>query len=141
MIIKSKQFIQYLYAHSLVRYIFVGGSSFVIDFGLLVLLHGHFAINLAVATTISYWVAIVYNFTLNRQWTFSAKDKTDLQKHLAFYLILLGFNYVFTLVFISLASHHIHYTLAKILAVAIQTTWTYYVYKTRVFVSSATGSS
>ena len=125
----------FLYRHSFVRYVFVGGSTFIIDLGLLVVLHEHLNLPLAVATTISYWTAIAYNFTLNRSWTFSATDKKNLSKHLIFYLALLGFNYLFTVIFVSVASHHINYALAKVIAVAIQIPWTYYLYKTKVFVS------
>lgn len=103
-----------------------------IDLGLLVLLHGHLKIAVPIATTISYWVAIAYNFALNRQWTFNAKDKSDLSKHATLYLILLGFNYLFTLVFVIVASHYINYALAKIFAVGVSVSWTYFVYR-RIF--------
>lgn len=98
-------------------------------------MHGHFDINLQIATTLSYWTAITYNFTLNRQWTFSAADKANLSKHIMLYLLLLGFNYLFTLVFVSIGSYYINFALAKVLAVGIQISWTYYIYKTKIFVS------
>ena len=52
-----------LYNHHFVRYVFVGGTTFIIDLGLLVLLHGFLHVNLAIATSIAYWVAIAYNFS------------------------------------------------------------------------------
>lgn len=133
----DKNLLLFFYEHHFVRYLVVGGSTFVIDFGLLFLLHGKAHIRLAIATSISYWVSIAYNFLLNRSWTFSARDKSDLRKHLSSYLVLLGFNYLFTVIFISVASHHINYLLAKALAVPIQMIWTYFVYKNYIFVSNA----
>jgi len=133
MLLKSKEIAEFLYQHSFVRYVFVGGSTFVIDFVLLVLLHGHLDINLQIATTVSYWTAIAYNFTLNRQWTFSASDKVNFSKHITLYLILLGFNYLFTLAFVSIVSNYINYALSKILAVIPQISWTYYIYKVHIF--------
>jgi putative flippase GtrA len=130
---KTKNFTYFLYQHHLVRYIFVGGTTFILDFGLLVILHQRISINLAVATSIAYWLSIIYNFILNRQWTFSVGEKEKLRKHLSSYLILLGFNYLFTVVSVSLLSHIMYFGLAKVLAVAAQVTWTYPIYKNVIF--------
>lgn len=131
---RVKAYSNYFYTHPLVRYIFVGGSTFVIDLGLLVLLHKKVGLGLAVATSIAYWVAIAYNFFLNRAWTFSIKEMESLSKHLANYLILLGFNYLFTVLFVTILGRHINFALAKAIAVVIQTTWTYKVYKDYIFI-------
>ena len=128
-----KELTTYLYNHHFVRYVFVGGSTFIIDLTLLLYLHDQLDLAVAWATTISYWVAIVYNFILNRYWTFSLSEKNNLHKHLAAYLMLLGFNYLFTVVFVSVVSHHTHVGIAKVLAVTIQITWTYLIYKNYIF--------
>jgi putative flippase GtrA len=135
MVRKTSAFVLYLYRHHFIRYLFVGSTTFIFDFALLFLLHGKASVDLAVATSIAYWVSIAYNFFLNRSWTFSARDKTDLRRHLSTYLILLGFNYLFTVVFVSLASHHINYLLAKAISVAISMSWTYFAYKNYIFTS------
>lgn len=135
MLIKSKVLAVFLYKLSFMRYAFVGGTTFAIDFFLLVLLHGFLAMDLGLATTIAYWTAIVYNFSLNRAWTFSLADREDLKKHTSLYLMLLGFNYLFTLAFVSIVSLLVGFAVAKILAVAISVSWTYYIYKNYIFVS------
>jgi putative flippase GtrA len=128
-----KKFTLYLYQHHLVRYLVVGGSTFAIDLGLLVLLHGFEGVWLPLATAAAYCVAITYNFCLNRWWTFSASEKKSLHEHIIPYGVLLGFNFLFTVLFVSLVSHFINYAVAKVLAVAIQTSWTYFCYKHFVF--------
>jgi len=130
---KSFSLLTYLYRHHFVRYLFVGGSTFVIDFSLLFILHSKAGLSLAVATSVGYWTSIIYNFFLNRSWTFSASEKRSLHKHLLMYGLLLCCNYAFTLLFISIFSHFINYLLAKAIAVAIQMSWTYLVYKNVVF--------
>ncbi len=130
---KTSALVIYLYNHHFVRYLFVGGSTFVIDFGLLFALHGKAHVNLAIATSLAYWISIAYNFSLNRHWTFSQRDKSDLRRHLSTYLVLLGFNYLFTVIFIDLVSHHINYLAAKAIAVLISMSWTYFVYKNYIF--------
>jgi putative flippase GtrA len=132
---RTSAFVLYLYNHHFVRYLVVGGSTFVIDFGLLFTLHGKGHVNLAIATSLAYWISIAYNFSLNRHWTFSQRDKSDLRRHLSTYLVLLGFNYLFTVIFVSLASHSLNYLVAKAIAVAIQMTWTYFGYKNYIFTS------
>lgn len=123
-----------MYAHSFVRYLAVGGTTFAIDFFLLVFLHGVLGVNVLIAATISYWVSIAYNFLVNRFWTFSATEKSGLARHLVLYLLLLGFNYLFTIAFLAVTGHlGMHYTIAKVLAVAIQMTWTYVTYKKVIF--------
>lgn len=104
-----------------------------IDFGLLVLLHGKFKIRIPIATSVSYWVSVTYNFSLNRNWTFSSGENKSLHKHLAAYGVLLAVNYLFTVLFVSFFSSHIPYTTAKVLAVILQTSWTYQIYKRVIF--------
>jgi putative flippase GtrA len=125
----------FLYRHHFVRYLAVGGTTFVIDVGLLFLLHGKAKVNVAIAASISYWVSIAYNFILNRYWTFDAREKESLRRHIVIYGLLLILNYTFVVIVVSLASRH--YIVAKIIAVLIQMIWTYPVYKKVIFVPVA----
>jgi putative flippase GtrA len=132
---KLIQLTHYLYKHHFVRYLVVGGSTFVIDFGILVLLHGKLSVGIAAATSVAYWVSIVYNFILNRYWTFDAREKESLQHHITTYFMLLIFNYFFVVVFVSYASDHINYVVAKAIAVIMQMIWTYPIYKNKIFIN------
>lgn len=126
----------YFFKHQFVRYLFIGGSTFVIDFGLLVILHDILNFNVLVAASISYWTSIIFNFTINRYWTFNSTEKGELKKHIVEYSILLAFNYAFTIGFIAAATGlGLHYTIAKVLAVGLQISWTYYIYKNVIFKS------
>lgn len=133
---KLHSFLAVMYHHHFIRYVFVGGSTFILDFSILFIMHEVFNLSLPLATTIAYWVSIIYNFSLNRWWTFSASENEKLHKHATAYLILLGFNYLFTVIFVSLVSQLIYFGLAKVLAVAIQISWTYYLYKNLIFVTN-----
>jgi putative flippase GtrA len=129
----SDRLFKSIYNHGLFRYVAVGGSTFVIDAGTLYLLHSHAGYGISLSTTIAYWLAVVYNFTLLRFWTFGQTEKKDLHRHLTLYLILLGFNYLFAVLFVSTLSHHIYFLLAKTIATALQTLWNYYIYKNYIF--------
>lgn len=132
----SASWVKY-YNNHVLRYLFVGGTTVIIDTGLLIVFHGLLHINLAIATSMSYWIAVCYNFTLNRRWTFSANENRSLRKHLPPYLILLGFNYAFTVLFVEFFSRIVPYEVAKIISIPIQMTWTYPLYK-RIFRHNST---
>jgi putative flippase GtrA len=99
-------------------------------------LHGKMNVGIAAATSVAYWVSIVYNFILNRYWTFDAREKESLQRHITTYFLLLVINYLFAVTFVSYASNHINYIIAKAIAVIIQMVWTYPVYKHYIFVKN-----
>lgn len=130
---KVKHMSKKVYEHSFVRYVVIGGTTFALDFMLLVVLHGLLGVNLIISTTLAYWTSIAFNFLANRFWTFGATE-TPIIKHLAGYMALLGVNYMFTVLFLSIATHSgVHYTIAKVLAVLIQISWTYVIYKKYIF--------
>lgn len=104
-----------------------------LDFGTIYLLHGELGLNLAGSTSVAYWISMAYNFMLNRYWTFDAREKESLVRHITTYFILLIFNYLFTVAFVSIVGEQINYMVAKALAVAIQMIWTFYVYKKYIF--------
>ena len=130
---KTIDFLCFLYRHHVIRYIFVGGTTFLIDLGVLVFGHEVLGLKIAIATTLSYWVSVIYNFSLNRWWTFSASETKKLHEHALLYGCLLAFNYGFTVIFVSTMSHVIYYGLAKVLATGIQIIWTYPLYKYAIF--------
>jgi putative flippase GtrA len=118
-----------LYNHRFLRYLAVGGTTFIISEGLLVILHGGFKLWLPLATVLAYTVSFVYNFCLNRWWTFSSADSKNLKQHLVPYAALFIFNLVFSAITVPILSHFINYAIAYPLVVILQTTWTYYIYK------------
>jgi putative flippase GtrA len=134
---RTKKAAGYLYRHHFIRYLFVGGTTFILDEGLLILLHGHLDVWLPLALFIAYLVAFIYNFSLNRWWTFSASENKTLKQHMVPYTLLFFFNLAFTVVFVSLASHVINYALAKAIAVVIQVGWNFIIYKYVIFTKTA----
>lgn len=125
----------HLYHKHFVRYLFVGGTTFGLDFGILFLLHGVWDLNLAASTSVAYWISILYNFVLNRYWTFDARERQSLARHISAYFVLLIANYLFVVVFVAFVGMVINYIIAKALAVIIQMTWTYPIYKKVIFVT------
>ncbi len=130
---RIKKILFRLYHIHFIRYLFVGFSTFSIDLGLLYILHGILKINLPIAVTIAYSVAVIYNFTLSLKWTFSNKEKKSLYLHITQYAALLAFNYLFTVTFVSIVGGYISYVIAKIIAYGLLVLWTYPIYRLIIF--------
>lgn len=116
-----------------VRYLIVGGTSFLVDAGLLFILHDIANLSIVIAGSIAFWIGVIYNFTLTRLWTFSVRDKQQLHKHILLYAMLLAFNYISTIILLALLSNVMHFIIAKTLIVAAQTVWNYPIYKFIIF--------
>jgi len=115
------------------RYLLVGGSTFAIDLGLLIFFHGVRRFDLAVATTIAYWMSVIYNFFMNRHWVFNAQRVKSLKEHAFLYGCLLAINYVATVGVISVLSRHIPYEVAKAIIVVVSISWMYPIQKRYIF--------
>jgi putative flippase GtrA len=115
------------------RYLLVGGSTFAIDFGLLIFFHGTLKVDLAVATTIAYWVSVAYNFFMNRHWVFNAQQARSLREHALLYGCLLTFNYIATVGVISILTRFIPYEVAKAIIVVVSISWMYPIQKRFIF--------
>jgi putative flippase GtrA len=117
-------------------YLLAGGSSFLLDFLTLYLLHGVAEIDLAVATTIAYLVGLVVNFAANRYLVFSRAQ--PLGRAAFRYGLLVALNYAATLVIVTtLPQVGISYLLAKVLAVAATLVWNFVAYQRWVFAGTS----
>lgn len=129
----KRNFLAKAYYSSFLRYAFVGATTFILDFFCLLLLHGRLQFPLLAATALSYWISITYNFFLNRYWAFSSDQKNGLRNHLLNYACLLGANFLLNLLVVATLSHVIFYGAAKAVAVVLQISWTYPIYKNVIF--------
>ncbi|MEE8601101.1 GtrA family protein [Euzebya tangerina] len=116
----------------LVKFVVVGVSSAVIDLGLLVSLRELGGVSIPVATTIAFWTALLYNFSLNRAWSFGV---AAVRAPFARYLTVVGLNYLLTLAIVTGGvSLGVPYVLAKIAAIGIGTLGTFVAYDRWVFI-------
>lgn len=117
------------------KFLVVGVISFAIDYGLLLILHDVFDVQLNVATTLAYLTGLVVNFTLNKVWTFSAPKGARQSTVQAFqYGVLVIFNLLATNVIVSVAEAvAIGPELSKPVATAIIMVLNYVVYQRIIF--------
>jgi putative flippase GtrA len=114
-------------------YLVVGGLTVVVDIGLLALLHESFGVPLGVATTVAFGTAVVVNFLLNRT-AMSSWGSRGLTQHALRYGALVVANYVITLAVVTTAGHvGDRYLVAKVVVVAVSTSWNFLLYRHWVF--------
>ncbi|HVE64509.1 MAG TPA: GtrA family protein [Mycobacteriales bacterium] len=117
---------------SLARYLLVGGLSFGVDAGLLVALREGAHAPLLLAASVAFWSALVFNFTLNRLWSFGGRE--DVKISFAKYLTLVAGNYLGTLGILSVGTRvGFNYVLVKAGAAGTAVCWNYLAYRFWVF--------
>lgn len=117
-----------------VRYLIVGASAYFIEFTIL-LIFTRIGWSATLSTAISFWFGLSIAFFLQKFVTFGSNDTSvkKMGKQTAAYLLLVLFNYAFTITFVSvLPSNLILFT--RTVALVITTSWNFFLYK-RLFKS------
>ena len=118
------------------HYAIVGGTSAVIDTGLLLLCLKILHTNLFVATAVGFMSGLVVNFILNKLWSFKSKAAgfRKTQKEIQLYAVLVCFNLGFTYITVSFLTHlGFSIVVAKLSTIIITTSWNYIIYKKIIF--------
>ena len=105
----------------IIKFAFVGGSAFVIDFAVLWILTEFLGIHYLVSNCISFTVSVIYNYILSVCWVFEVnnryKKSTELIVFIVMSVIGLGINQLVYWLCVEFAG--IHYLISKIAATAI----------------------
>ena len=99
----------------------VGGTAFLIDYGVMIALTELCGINYLISSGISFVVSVIYNYILSVRWVFEVDENGDKRKEFVIFIVLsligLGLNQLLMWVFVSMI--HIFYMVAKIIGTAI----------------------
>lgn len=120
--------------HSGVRYLAIGGSSFVLDFGLIFVLHDLIGWPVWLATGIAFLTTFVYNYSVQRAFAFSSEVAHG--GALVKYTLLVAVNTVVTVVIVSLFNSTIvGWAGGKVVATILTTAGNYFAYRFWIFPS------
>lgn len=115
------------------RFLTVGGLSYLVDVGVLVVLDSWAGWSVPAATTGAYLAAFVFTFTLNRLWVFRAGDGAATGQVFR-YLVLVGINYLLTLgIVVGLTELGVAVVVAKTVATGVIAVGNFVVYRAWVF--------
>ena len=99
----------------------VGGSAFLIDYGIMIALTEFLGIHYLASSGISFAVSVIYNYMLSVKWVFDAKKDANKTQEFIVFIVLsvigLGINQLFMWLFVDMM--HIYYMLSKIIATVI----------------------
>lgn len=103
------------------RFAVVGGSAFVIDYGIMVLLTELAGFNYLISSGISFTVSVIYNYLLSVHWVFNVTDQRSKTQDFTIFIILsiigLGINQFIMWSFVD--KLHIYYMISKIGATGV----------------------
>ncbi len=115
------------------KYFIVGVSGLVLDLGTLILLKEKLGLLPEVAVISNQALLLVYNFTLNKYWSFRNRDIPHQQ--MVRYGILAGWNYAFSAGTMYLFRRILgfDYRLVRLCAIAAMVSWNFFLYKYWVY--------
>lgn len=131
---------KFILNNEIVRFIIVGGISFAIDLGLLMLLHEVFEVELWLATPIAFLTSLAFNFALQRMFTFRARNGTSVS--FVKYCVLVLFNTFAVDVIVNFVDWlGAGYQIGKVVSTIMITAWNFLLYKHWIFRAAAAKAS
>ena len=126
-----KQVITYPWRHriQILKFLTVGGSSFIIDFIILYSLTEYAHFHYLISATLAFIIASIYNYTLNRNWTFKADGNQKKQFPVFFIMGAIGLFIKNSILYWSVDILNMWYIYGKIIATAVVTFWNFFVNK------------
>lgn len=119
----------------LIRYTFVGGLAFLVDFGTLYILTENFNLHYLVSAAIAFILGLVTNYFLSIGWVFNRHKVSDRKVEFIIFTLIglagLGLNELFLWIFTDLAG--IFYLLSKILTAILVYLWNFFARKMILF--------
>ena len=119
----------------LIRYTFIGGLAYIVDFGSLFILTEFFNIYYLTSAAIAFTFGLIINFSLSIVWVFNKRRLNNKWVEFAIYVIIgivgLGFNELFIWFFTGYL--FFHYLVSKIISTVFIYLWNFFARKYILF--------
>jgi dolichol-phosphate mannosyltransferase len=118
-----------------IKWSIVGTIGAGVDYGILILLHEGFGVDVVISKAISFTAAVINNFVLNRTWTFRGGRHKDPAVQLTqFFVVSTGGFFITMAIFTFLVKVvHIQYLISNAIAIIIVLIWNFFVNRAWTF--------
>lgn len=109
------------------RYIFVGGTSFLIDFVIYLALINFLSVNYLISAAVAFFISVLANYYLSTSWVFNQDDIDNKIVEFNLFILISVIGLVFTeiLLYIFTGILDINYIWSKIIASIIVLFWNF----------------
>lgn len=98
------------------KYILVGGTAFIVDFGTMVFTKEYFGINYLVAASIGFLIGLIVNYFLALKFVFNSSNGVNIKDFIYITIIgIVGLALTDIGMFIGVEIFKIHYTITKLI--------------------------
>lgn len=127
-----QRIMDFLHRRPFLKFLIVGVLSFALDLGLLVALHEGLNVSLVIATPVAFLTSLIFNFALQRSFTFRAMNSRTVSA--AKYISLVVVNVAVTdLIVTGFDRLDWAYGLGKVVATVLTTGWNFLLYRHWIF--------
>ncbi len=104
----------------IIRFGIVGGTSFLIDYGIFTIFSQLLHIHYLIASILSFSISVIYNYILSIKWVFDVTKKQTTKEFIVFIVLsVIGLGLNSLIMYVSVDLLHIHEMISKIIATAI----------------------
>ncbi|NLP21473.1 MAG: GtrA family protein [Erysipelotrichaceae bacterium] len=117
-----KDFINSKLFKQIMKFGFVGGTAFLIDYLVMIFLTEVFSINYLISSVISFCISVIYNYIMSIVWVFEVDEEKSKTQTFAMFIILSIIGLLINTVVMWLlvdGTDLMPYTIAKIIATAV----------------------
>ncbi len=109
------------------RYIFVGGTAFVIDFGLLYVFTSYLNIYYLISAVLSFLISVLVNYVMSTKWIFNQDNINNKLVEFNLFILISTIGLVFTEIILYLLTDicGIYYMISKIIASILVLFWNF----------------
>lgn len=107
--------------NQIIKFAFVGGIAFIIDYITLIICKEVFHIDVLMSAAIAFTVSVIFNYILSIKWVFDVNQNNSQKKNFIVFIIfsIIGLLLTELIMHVGVNIIHINYLIVKIIATAI----------------------
>ncbi len=105
----------------IIKFGFVGGLAFVIDYAVLIILKECFGVDVLIAAALAFSISVVFNYIASIKWVFNVDENKSKKRNFILFIIfsVIGLGLTELIMHLGVNVLNCNYLIVKILATAI----------------------